>query len=198
MDLKPGNVLIDNRPHGSVCGIMSDFGCLGDANSRLVRGLQTPETACFTVTYAEPELAVRVGGMRRYCVELDKTMDVHAFGKTVFETLERKPAWAGVREARQVTAFVANGVRPQPSTELCQRDDAQVRQLFDLAQCAWAQNPITRTTVDHILLALDGNKTGNSALGLPVRALPVWMKSSRALCWWLLVWILAVCGYVFT
>ena len=63
LDLKPLNVLMDKQADGRLVAVVSDFGCanvVGNSkfNSRIVRGLEAPSTAAFTVVYAAPEVRV--------------------------------------------------------------------------------------------------------------------------------------------
>ena len=92
-DLKPQNVLLDEN----MDPVLSDFvianlvGYDMDSNSRLVRGLSNPNQQGFTPAYAAPELYRRSG----VTTQLEKSVDVYAWGITLLDIMTRVPAWTG-------------------------------------------------------------------------------------------------------
>ena len=99
MDLNPLKVLLNARPDGSLCAVISDLGCsalvgsgLG-GSSRLVRGLSKPGGVGLTVNYAAPELFTRLRTIQQFASQLDKRIDVYAYGVTLWEMLARREPW---------------------------------------------------------------------------------------------------------
>jgi len=126
-DLKPGNVLLDNKCLPRLC----DFGLARlDDSVMLSKGAGTP-------VYMAPEL---MKGGQKYT----QKVDVYAFGIMLAEMSERKRAYTGFQSAEALMSFVSNeNGRPT----LTSKTPTPLKKL--ITRC-WDKDPENRPTFQFI------------------------------------------------
>jgi serine/threonine protein kinase/tetratricopeptide (TPR) repeat protein len=100
-DVKPSNLLLDNRGHLWI----TDFG-LAQCHTDAAQSLTMPGDLLGTVRYMSPEQAM--GGS----AVLDHRTDIYSFGLTLYELLTLQPAFSGQDRHQLLARIVDDDVRP--------------------------------------------------------------------------------------
>ena len=146
-------MLVDVGPDGTFDCVICDFGFanfIGDKRT-LTSGLKVPSTTGISIRYAAPELLERKHGNFRLNAEIDKKIDVYAFGIMLYEIVGRCVSWNNLA-ARVIMNKVVEGKRPAFKTE---NEDVNARfEMFpglnEIAAKCWSANPADRPGFDEI------------------------------------------------
>ena len=150
LDIKPQNILWEMLRDGSLNFCICDFGfaSLVGESRKIVSGLQVPKSVGITVRYTAPEVFVRLampsnnGG--RVNSDLDKKIDVYAYGLTMYEVMFGGSFWKDVDYA-EIIARVQRGDRPGiDMLPFEMQTHADTKILINIVTECWKQNPIDR------------------------------------------------------
>ncbi|KCV68768.1 TKL protein kinase [Fonticula alba] len=140
-DLKPGNVLVSQRPGGRWHAALGDLGASRNLNTDRSSALVTdaPALNALTARYAAPEVLTAVQRRRGLEMELLLPADIFSAAIMLWECLTRTTPWAG-KTFEEITADVLFGHRPDLGALRTESNTPQV----DLLQMAWDANPHVR------------------------------------------------------
>jgi serine/threonine protein kinase len=160
--------LIEIFPNGIYSAVICDFGFANivgtaeDMQSRIASGLEVPNKAGITAQYASPELFSRVFFGRKTATEIDRAIDVYAFGVTVYELVTGEKAWNGV-EQNDIRQRVIQGIKESNDLSVGDRPLIPIRyynafpgakDLLKIAEASWLQSPTDRPTFEQICIQL--------------------------------------------
>lgn len=132
-DFKPPNILIDENG----CGVVCDFGL-----SRYNKGKISGELG--TMQWVAPEL-LNYGG------PYDESVDVYAFGITLWCVATSKNPYNGLRQMQFANLVIWHNYRPEIPTD-------QPQEFIDLMVRCWDQDPKKRPTFKQIREELESGK----------------------------------------
>lgn len=129
-DFKPLNILIDENERGVLC----DFGL-----SRPFSGKKSGDLG--TMQWIAPELL-------QHGVQYDESVDVYAFGITLWVIATSKNPYTGMRQMQYANLVISENLRPTPP-------DDQPPEFIKLMQRCWDSNPKKRPTFREIRQILE-------------------------------------------
>ncbi|XP_069470340.1 ankyrin repeat and protein kinase domain-containing protein 1 [Ambystoma mexicanum] len=143
LDLKPGNILLDNHMHVKI----SDFG-LSKFKEHSTRMEYIEKSALRgTLSYIPPEMflqSTRAPGTKH---------DIYSFGLVIWEVLTQKKPYSGA-SMMTIIIKVAAGKRPALEDILEERP-VECEQMIDLMQRCWNQEPMKRPAFKDISVETD-------------------------------------------
>ncbi|KAJ1175458.1 hypothetical protein NDU88_000746 [Pleurodeles waltl] len=143
MDLKPGNILLDNHMHVKI----SDFG-LSKFKEHSTRMEYIEKSALRgTLSYIPPEMflqSTRTPSTKH---------DIYSFGLVIWEVLTQKKPYSGA-SMMTIIIKVAAGRRPSLS-DIPEERPVECEQMIDLLQRCWNQDPRKRPAFKDISVETD-------------------------------------------
>lgn len=175
-DVKPGNILIDNKTNGQVFAVLTDFGIskVVDSKSLLVSAFEPAHINGASIYYAAPEVLSRLllrqtsaashdqsSNTGSFSANIVKAGDVYSFSMTLFHLITTERPWKAFKDQNQVSQMVCQSQRPPIPAELA-RDlgdggttTHKMRKLYDLMKKCWAHDPLSRPQFDDVCLIIE-------------------------------------------
>ena len=157
LDIKPLNILWERLHDGGLNFCVCDFGfaSLVGEERKIVSGIQIPNSIGITIRYTAPEVFARLrlprkGG--RVNTEIDKKIDVFAYGMSMFEVLLGDTFWPNM-DLGEIENMIESGARPNIMSIPPEKQDS-LKILISIVVGCWLPNPAERPTFESIVICL--------------------------------------------
>jgi serine/threonine protein kinase/tetratricopeptide (TPR) repeat protein len=167
-DVKPGNLMVDNRGHVWV----TDFGLASCQRPGIKAGLTGPGEMPGTLRYMSPEQALGPA------CGVDHRTDVYGLGATLYELLTLEPACPGETRHELMVRLAAEGPRPPRRFNRAVPVDLETIVLKALARSPADRYPTAGELADDLRRFLDDSPIRARRLS-PLERCKRWLRSHR-------------------